>query len=183
VRCVLCKLDNSLLIPALGAVWLLCAPACLLFCLLCGHDCIATYLTGAVVHGHLLEKIGECSPVYPCSPCWLYVARLVTEHTCLKLHMLLPGGVTTVLSPTPASAPQRAAAAAAAARAAGAASPSGTAQPSSTAPTASAQATASNPAGTCTAHLSHTKCLLSLSMLSGSVGRSSLASPTCIAIS
>lgn len=58
-----------------------------------------------------------------------------------------PGGVTTVLNPTPASAPQRAAAAAAAARAAGAASPSGTAQPSSTAPTASAQATASIPAG------------------------------------
>ncbi|DBB00046.1 TPA: DNA damage-inducible protein 1 [Trebouxia sp. C0004] len=58
-----------------------------------------------------------------------------------------PGGVTTVLNPTPASAPQRAAAAVAAAKAAGAASPSGTAQPSSTAPSASAQPTASNPAG------------------------------------
>ena len=127
----------------------------------------------------ILLQFGIGSPVYPCCPWWWYIARQGIQHNCQKLHMLLSGGVTTVLNPTPASAPQRAAAAAAAARAAGTASPSGTAQPSSTAPTASTQPAASNTAGTCTARI----------MLAQSTngviqrGRSSLASPTCIAIS
>lgn len=116
--------------------------------LLCGHGCIATSLLIAAAHGHLVRMVYVVLYVHEVHGGCMLQDRVF--KIIQKLHMLLSGGVTTVLNPTPASAPQRAAAAAAAARAAGAASPSGTAQASSTAPTASAQATASIPAGTCT---------------------------------